>query len=114
MIDAIEKKHEDPFVLVSIRAIMAMIEEALQKPPTKMKIDVDAVENRLVHLRDHLIAEHRRQSDPRTFLQSPALERVNTALSLIVSIGYPGAGIYRQGLEEARLLLHEMIPEKNE
>ena len=109
MISAIGKEQEDPFFLQNVRTILDKIEEALEKPPTKMKIEVDAVENRLVRLRDHLIAEHRRQADPQTFSQSPTLERINTALSLIVSIGYPGAGIYRDGLAEARVLLHELI-----
>ena len=114
MMTAIGKENENPFVLQNVRTVLEMIEEALQKPPTKMKIDVDSVENRLVRLRDHLIADHRRhQSDSRAFVQSPTLLRINTALSLIVSIGYPGAGIYREGLEEARLLLHELIPDKS-
>jgi hypothetical protein len=97
--------QEDSFVLESLRNILDMIEEALEKPAVELKIDVDAVENRLVRLRDHLIDTHRRQTASQPFTQSSTLERINIALSLIVSIGYPGAGIYREGLEEARYLL---------
>lgn len=101
--------QEDSFVLESIQNILDMIDKALEKPAVELKIDVDAVENSLVRLRDHLIDNHRRQTASQPFTQSSTLERINIALSLIVSIGYPGAGIYREGLEEARYLLRGFV-----
>ncbi|MDW7772637.1 MAG: hypothetical protein SCH71_07065 [Desulfobulbaceae bacterium] len=105
-----EALREDPFVLECVRNILDLIEVALDKHSVHMKKDVDTVENRLAQLRDHLIDHHRRQSEEHFFGQSPTLERINTALSLIISIGYPGEGIYQVGLEETRELLSEFFP----
>jgi len=92
-------------VLENVRIILEMIDEAVEKHSAEMKRDVDVVEDRLVHLRDYLIDRQREQTESAT--QSATLKRINIALSLIISIGYPGAGIDQVGLEETRDMFRE-------
>ena len=85
------------------------IDKAYDKPPLKLGQEVDFAEVRIVRLRDCLIDELRGETDPseQTRLKS-LLDRVNVALSYVVGVEYPTAGIHRQLLEQARTVLKDV------
>ncbi len=100
--------REEPYVRESLSQILLDLDAAMKKPPLQMKQDVDGVVTKLARLRDHLITAQRRLHDM-SFVQSPVLEQVNIALSLVISVGYPGGAIQREALEEAHKLLQDFI-----
>lgn len=85
------------------------IQNVLDTPPRDRHQIVDFGECALVALRDCLIALLREERPNRTEEKQQelraALEKVNLALSLIVSVEYPGTGIQQQSLEQARQVL---------
>ena len=97
-----------PYIRQRLSQILLDLDSTMKKPPMQMKHDVDAVVTRLAQLRDHLIAAQRSRQDI-SFVQSPALKVVNIALSLVISVGYPGGAIQRQALEEAHSLLQDFL-----
>ena len=99
---------QDSFVLPRVRAVLELIDDAMQRPSSQLKGEVEIAESRLVELRDHLI-KTLRQAENRPAAQSHALETMNIALSLVVSIEYPAAGIHREALAEARDLLTRFL-----
>jgi hypothetical protein len=81
---------------------IALLEDALEKPPAELKAEVDGVERAVAALRDQLI--ERLRAAPDADVQA-SLESANAALSLIVGVEYPVGGIQRQMLEQARSAL---------
>ncbi len=79
-----------------------MMDDALKKPPTELKAEVDAVERKVAALRDQLIDRFRAAPDEATRHE---LDGVNAALSLIVGLEYPVGGIQREMLKLARSAL---------
>jgi hypothetical protein len=86
---------------------MRLLQDALRKPPTELKSEVDDAERAVVALRDELI-ERLRQAP--TDAVRAALEQVNVSLSLIVGLEYPLGGLQRQMLDQARTALERAIP----
>jgi flagellar motility protein MotE (MotC chaperone) len=79
-----------------------LLDDALRLPPAQLGQEVDEAEREIARLRDALIAQLRaHQAANETELRS-TLDRVNAALSLVVSVEYPSAGIQRSALEQAR------------
>ena len=79
-----------------------LLQDALDKPPTELKAEVDAAERAVVALRDALI-DRLRQSPTESV--RAALDQVNVCLSLVVGLEYPLGGLQRQMLEQARTAL---------
>ncbi len=99
---------KQPYVRENLSQILLDLDAAMKKPPVQMKQDVDGVVTKLARLRDYLIAEQRSRHDI-SFVQSPVLEQVNIALSLVISVGYPAGAIQREALEEAHNLLQDFL-----
>jgi formate-dependent nitrite reductase membrane component NrfD len=88
------------------------LDRALQVPAQRAGGEVDEAETLLVRLRDSLIHELRAQgSTPAAAQQRTALTRLNTALSLLVGVEYPAAGIQRSAIEQARDILNQILAE---
>src|SRR5207247_455289 len=79
-----------------------LLDAALDKPPAELKAEVDTLERTVAALRDDLIERLRAQPDAAL---AAALKNVNTALSLIVGVEYPVAGIQREMLQQARTVM---------
>jgi hypothetical protein len=60
-------------------------------------------------LRDRIIVQLRRHGTSPTPDWRTALTYLNTALSLIVGVEYPAAGIQRSALEQARDMLAQVL-----
>ena len=85
------------------RRVAEMIDDALTKKPPALGEEVDEIERAVVRLRDGLIDRLRAATPGNgTSELRAALDRVNTALSLVVGVEYPLGGIHRQLLEQAR------------
>lgn len=89
---------------------IALIERAQHEQPSELSEDVDEAERTVVRLRDQLI-ERLRRGDSSGEVQSTqsALTTVNAALSLIVGVEYPAAGIQRKLLEQAGAALRKLL-----
>jgi hypothetical protein len=88
------------------REAIARLKQARQEQPRHLSEDVDEAERAIVRLRDELIDRLRREGAART---REALKHVNAALSLVVGVEYPAAGIQRKLLDQASTALHELL-----
>ena len=88
------------------REAIQLLSDAIDKPPTELKAEVDEAERAVVALRDELIERWRATSavDVRQ-----ALDSANVALSLIVGLEYPMGGLQRGMLDEARTVLQSAL-----
>ncbi len=102
---------EDPLMLDIARKSLKLMDEAVETTASQLKKEVDAIEISVVKLRNHLIDRLRAAPDGQVYRLHPILDRVNTILSLIVSIEYPAGGIHREALEEARELMGNLLIE---
>ncbi len=84
------------------------LEAAYDFNPAELERRVDHAVRALVCLRDQLIAEDRVVAPERRAGQSKALREVNTALSLLVGVDYPAAGIKRELMKTAEQLLRNL------
>ena len=82
------------------RAATEKIERAMAKHGREFIREMDEVERMIVQLRDTLIDRLRR--DEADGPNHAALERINNALSMIIGLEYPIAGIRRDTLEQVR------------
>jgi hypothetical protein len=85
------------------------IDHAKNLPPRQLEKEADKLECEIVRLRDALI-EHLRGSDVSS-LAGPggALEKINAALSLILTVEYPVTAIQRSALTQARDSLADAV-----
>jgi hypothetical protein len=99
----------DRSLLADWSAAIAALERALGFTGQDQREEVAVAARALVRLRDGLIDRRRqiRDSTESARLQS-ALERVNTALSLVAGVEYPAAGAERRPLEQARNILNRL------
>ena len=81
------------------------LDHALSRPPAELGSEVDVVERELAHIRDLCIDELRTGSTT----DRTALDVVNAALSLVVAMEYPAAGIQGGLLEQARDALLSLV-----
>jgi hypothetical protein len=92
------------------REAVATLDRALQAPPRQVGETVDVAERQVARLRDELIVRLRQDG---ASAAAPgyraALDRVNAALSLIVGVEYPAAGLHRKVLQQARDALHNLV-----
>ena len=79
-----------------------LMDEALGKPATELKAEVDVVERTVAALRDQLIDRLRASPNEQTRKE---LDGVNAALSLVVGLEYPVDGVQRDMLKLARSAL---------
>ncbi len=103
---------EGPFAEQCKEAV-TLLDRLLEVSPYPRFQDLDGAERAIVRLRDGLI-ERLRQGDapdeaPRL---RDLLDRANTAISLVVGIEYPAAGVRRQLLEMARDALQGGLTEE--
>ena len=91
------------------REALQRLEEAQGLPPMEFIHKVDQAERAVVCFRNDLIDEIRRQPVmPATATLRQMLDRVNGALSLVIGMEYPSAGIHRELMERATRTLREM------
>ena len=88
------------------REAIARLEQARQEQPRHLSEDVDEAERAIARLRDELIDRLRREGATRT---REGLKTVNAALSLVVGVEYPAAGIQRKLLDQAGTALRELL-----
>lgn len=93
------------------RDSVAHLNDALGVSPAQLGQEVDIAERDVARLRDRLIDQLRRQEGgPEAVGRRRAtLDKVNAALSLIVGVEYPAAGIQRTALEQARDTLRQVL-----
>ncbi len=93
---------DGPFAEQCIEAV-ALLDRLLEASPYPRFQELDVAERAIVRLRDGLI-ERLRQEDAAS--EAPRLrgllDRANIAISAVVGMEYPAAGIRRQLLEMAR------------
>ncbi len=88
------------------------IDRAYDKPPLKLGQEVDLAEVRIVRVRDCLIDWLRGETNASELARlKDMLNRVNIALSYIVGVEYPTAGVHRQLLKEALAVLSDLNDE---
>lgn len=78
----------------------------------ELEEDVDFSERAIVDLRDCLIARLRGHVREADVPLRAALDRVNVAVSLIVSVEYPAGGIHRKKIEQALDILQGLLREE--
>jgi hypothetical protein len=92
------------------REAIATLERARQAQPANLSEDVDEAERAAVQLRDQLIERLRQAGTPAEAASTrESLNTVNMALSLIVGVEYPAAGIQRKLIEQASAALRELL-----
>jgi hypothetical protein len=88
---------------------VARLERLLEQKPALRLDEIDKAERLAVRLRDCLI-ERMRAGDVATRSRThPALKRTNMAVSRIVGVEYPAAGVQEKPLQEARGALREVL-----
>ncbi len=96
------------------RLALDMIEQMLPLPPLQVIAEADKLEQTVAHMRDTLIDDLRRNpSGPDAALRRDALDSVNAALSLVLAVEFPGAGLDRKPLELVRHLLRPLLVQKH-
>jgi len=93
---------------LDLQAAVAMIDDAMKRPPAELTYEVDLVERRIVGVRDRLIAILRGGGQPASRARE-ALDGVNAALSLVAGVEYPATGIQRSMLEQARDAIRRVV-----
>ena len=95
------------------KAAVASLDRLLEIAPYPRFQELDGAERAIVRLRDGLI-ERLRQEDASAEVPRlrALLERANIAISAVVGIEYPAAGIRRQLLEMARDALQGALVEE--
>jgi hypothetical protein len=89
---------------------MATLEQLLQLQPHLRYQEVDVAERAIVQVRDNLIDQLRQEnSEAEARRLRTKLERLNVAISLIVGVEYPAAGIQQQLLDQAYDALKEAL-----
>ncbi len=100
--DTVSGPVDGPFV-EQCREAVASLDRLLEIAPYPRFQDLDGAERAIVRLRDGLIERLRQDngSDEAPRLRG-LLERANIAISMMVGLEYPAAGMRRQLLETAR------------
>ena len=101
-----------PFAEQCLEAV-ATLDRLLETSPYPRFQELDGAERAIVRLRDGLIERLRQEG---ASAEAPRLrgllERANIAVSLVVGMEYPAAGIRRQLLEMARAALQGALAEE--
>ena len=93
----------DQSLAVQMRQAIEKLTAAHEVPPRQVGRVIDDVENDVVRIRDALITRLRSDDAMQTRVQTRAmLDQVNIALSLLVGMEYPSAGVQRSLIEHAR------------
>lgn len=92
------------------RQAIGLLDEALDKPPSELKAEVDGAERAVVALRDELIERWR--VAPEGGVRA-ALDNVNAVLSLVVGLEYPMGGLQREMLKQARSALQSTLESRS-
>lgn len=86
------------------------LEQVLHILPHQRYREIDVAERAIVRLRDGLIDELRQKPESEDAQRLRAiLDQANVAISLVAGIEYPGAGPQGQLLEQARIVLQDML-----
>ena len=85
------------------------LDRLLEIEPHMRYQGVDGIERALVRLRDNLIDQLRQNKSPAETRRLRAkLDQANVAISLIMGVEYPAAGIQQQLLDQAYEVLKKM------
>ena len=85
------------------REAMSLLEQDMELPSGELENKLGDAERVLVRLRDELIGHTRREGSNSVWRS--ALEQVNTAISLVVAVEFPAAGVHAEYLKGAREVL---------
>jgi hypothetical protein len=86
------------------------LEQVLHILPHQRYREIDVAERAIVRLRDGLIEELRQNpAGERAERMRNVLKQVNVAISLVAGIEYPAAGPQGQLLEQARIVLQNLL-----
>ncbi len=96
------KSQELQTVADACRAAVAALDRALHAPPVQVGQEADLAEREVVRARDVLILRLRQNPNGDSAGLRATLDRVNSALSLVVGLAYPMAGVERKLIEQAR------------
>jgi formate-dependent nitrite reductase membrane component NrfD len=108
-----QPQHSPPTLAAQCQQAVDRLKQALHEPPSCLGKDVDAVEQIVTQLRDRLIHRLRQTgSSPEATRWQTALERINAALSLIVGVEYPIAGIQRTAIAQASATLAQVLTDR--
>ncbi len=93
------------------REAIELLTKALDESPERVGEDVDIAERHIAWLRDRLIDALRNDAAEASASggRREALGRVNVALSLVVGVEYPLAGIHRGPMKQARDVLQQVV-----
>ena len=95
-----------------VRAAIAMIDDAMKRPPLELTHEVDGAERKVVDVRDALIAIVR-AGDGRSVRARAALDEVNAALSLLAGVEYPATGVQRSMLQQSLEALRDLLDRRH-
>ncbi len=103
--------HQDElWAAAQCRDAIAILEQALVAPPLQLTKDAGAAARIVVKMRDRIIEWQRQDgSGADADKRKEALNRLNTALTLIVGVQYPSTGVRRKPIEQARDLLQSIL-----
>gem|GEM_PF-1713742 len=105
-----QPQQSPPALAAQCQQAVDRLKQALHESPSCLGKDVDAVEQIVTRLRDRLIQRLRQTSpSPEATRWQTALGRINAALSLIVGVEYPIAGIQRSAIEQASATLAQVL-----
>ncbi len=95
------------------REVLDALNRAADAPPTGLKRPVDDAERAAVRFRDALIDRLRQEhpKDQERQLHS-ALDRANSALSVLNALEFPAAGVQRELLEQVRRVFRGLVRRK--
>ncbi len=86
-----------------------VLDRVLAYKPAERLHEIDQAERLAVRLRDCLIDRYRRADEAGKAHMHPGLKQANVAVSLLVGVEYPGAGVQEQPLQQAREVLRGML-----
>ncbi len=82
------------------REAMSLLQQDMELPPAELENKLAEAERVLVRLRDGVIGHTRREGSPSAWRS--ALEHVNVAISLVVAVEFPSAGVHAEYLKGAQ------------
>jgi hypothetical protein len=88
---------------------VAVLDGLLGQPAASRLSDIDRAERLTVCLRNSLIERLRAGDAAQKARVHPALTQVNMAVSLLVGVEYPAAGVQEKPLKEARDTLQDLL-----
>lgn len=102
--------QDELWAAAQCRGAITVLERALIAPPLQLTNDAGEAARMVVKMRDRIIEWLRQDTrGAEAENRKEALNRLNTALTLIVGVQYPSAGMRRKPIEQARDILKSIL-----